>query len=540
VTAATPLAELTDARRAQLVARAIAARASRARECPHEFFDFTMRSERTRERFREAAQQRLLIDFVMDHRRCVVLQPPGTAKTYTMTALALYLTGTAPEHAFRGAFVSAAEAQAEKPLGMCRDYLEQSFELRCVFPSLRRSRNKGDAWTNSELVVERPPGIRDATIAAFGMDSTRIIGSRLEWVLCDDLLNMGNTATKEQREKVVQWFDSSVYSRLDYGTGRCVVTNTAWHPQDLVHALIERGWPAIRMESEGDIEIYNAPDWDRGYLRPASDTSHLVRLADHDPDPANDVVLWPELLSRDVIEVDRKTLTPVMFARQHKCLCRDDDASLCKSEWIEECKRKARELGVHSFVSKYEGPNPTFTGVDLAFKKGAHNDCTSFFTIEVLPNGLRRILEIDTGQWDAKTVVRKILDKARAYNSIVTVENVAGQDVVRQVALDLDVSLPIKGYTTTVKNKWDVNYGVASLFVEIANGAWLIPNDRHGNVDRMTQRWIEGCLYFTPSKHTPDELMAMFFAREQARQFGVLSGRDLVRGGSVGMTITAR
>ena len=81
-----------------------------------------------------------------------------------------------------------------------------------------------------------------------------------------------------------------------------------------------------------------------------------------------------------------------------------------------------------------------------------------------------------------------------------------------------------------------------SIFPEIENGAWLIPTDRFGAVHPMVQKWIDGMVYYVPDKHTSDSLMAMFFAREQARKLGMLSGGATtgVNGGGADLDFTSR
>jgi hypothetical protein len=38
------------------------------------------------------------------------------------------------------------------------------------------------------------------------------------------------------------------------------------------------------------------------------------------------------------------------------------------------------------------------------------------------------------------------------------------------------------------------------------------------------QQWVDDCLYYQPDAHTGDVLMAAYLAREQAREFGMMSG----------------
>lgn len=536
-------------------------RAARARLNLASFFQFVVREEHTRAPIKTAPHQRLVFEFMEAHPLCVVMLPIGHTKTYSITSNELYELGQ--DRSSRSAFISYTQAQAAKPLGMVRDYIEQSQELRLVFPQLVPSSRGGDSWSQTEITVERPFGIRDPSIVAAGMDSGAIPGSRIKRVYVDDILNRGNTATKDQRDKVYNWVDTSVLSRLDPKGGRCVVTNTPWHPKDLLHRLRDDGWPTLRMEIGGDIEFYNT-GWDPKNpddLRPAGPGSLLCRLTAHDPDPHNEVPLFPhrikppdwfagisewyssvpdKLRSELTIETLRKRHLPVVFNQLYRCIARDDESSMCRQEYIDCCLKAGREALHFQFLASYEGPNQTFTGVDLAVSPGEEHDDTSFFTFEVLPTGHRRILEIEVGQWPGPEIVKKIIDKARRYKSVIRVENNAAQDYIRQFTLNQDISIPVKAHCTG-RAKAHPEHGVPGLFIELSNGAWLIPNTRRGEMHPAVKRAVEACLYYSPTRHTDDVLMSWYFAREQAREFGLLSGSDVnVQNRPLGLDIMAR
>lgn len=526
-------------------------KARRARYNLSAFFEFVIREEHTREPIRTTPHQRIVFEFMEAHPLCVVMLPIGHSKTYMVTADELFRLGQDPSS--RSAFISYTQAQAAKPLGMVRDYIEQSQELRLVFPNLLPSAREGDGWTQTDITVERPFGIRDPSIVAAGMDSGAIPGSRLKRIRIDDLLNRENTATKDQRDKTYNWVDTSVLSRLDPKGGRCAVTNTPWHPNDILHRLRDEGWATLRMEIGGDIELYNT-DWDpknADDLRPSFPGSALCRLTAYDPDPRNEVPLFParimppewhwtypewEARFEGVKEEDRLGATieglqarhlPLVFNQLYRCIARDDESSMCKQEYIDTCLKAARSATppLLQFVQEYEGSNQTFTGVDLAVSPGEEHDDTAFFTFEVMPSGHRRILEIEVGQWPGPEIVKKIIDKARRYKSVIRVENNAAQDYIRQFTLNADISIPVKAHCTG-RVKAHPEHGVPGLFIELSNGAWLIPNNRHGEMHPAVKRFVEACLYYSPARHTDDVLMACYFAREQAREFGLLSGSD--------------
>jgi hypothetical protein len=531
-------------------------RVEAARRSAPDFLEFVMREQTTKRPIRCAPHQRVGLDFMLAHRENVTMWPAGSSKTFCMATMTLFLLGQ--DVTTRGAVVSATQGQAMKILRVVRDYVATSSELRLVYPHLRPSTRKGDPWRDDAITVDRPPGIPDPSLCAVGIDGG-LPGARLNWVVVDDILTRENTATKDQRAKVLQFLDSTVISRLDPVGGRFLVNNTAWHPEDLVHVLEKSGWASLRMTITGDVSVQDSAKriraglapWDHELLRPkyvAGDDYALRLVRPGVDDRLNDVPLWPErffylpwelpdntqlppatswdeAVGRARADIEDKRARHVVageFNRLYMNNCRDDQTAACKAEWVERCKANAREAGFFEMVSRYEGPNPTFTGVDLAVSPGEEHDDTSFFTFEILPDRRRRVLDVETGQWDGPTIVRKLIAKQRAYNSIVRVENNQAQDFIRQFALQLDASLPVKPHCTG-RTKAHPEYGVPGGFAEMSNGAWLIPNDRNGRCHPMVQKWVDGCLYFAPAKHTDDSVMAWYFAREQAKEWGLLA-----------------
>jgi hypothetical protein len=76
-------------------------------------------------------------------------------------------------------------------------------------------------------------------------------------------------------------------------------------------------------------------------------------------------------------------------------------------------------------------------------------------------------------------------------------------------------AIPIVPFTTG-RNKAHPEFGVESLAVEMSNGQWIIPND-NGVCNPEVQHWIDEMLFYQPSIHTGDRLMASYFAREGIR-----------------------
>lgn len=513
-----------------LVYSYFAEQADAAGKDPKAFFEFVVKHETTGADLKCEPHQRVIFDFVMAHRLCVVRLPAGTSKTFSMGTLTMYLLGQDPTG--RGAIVSSTQGQAMKPLAMVRDTIESSQRLRMVFPKLRKSLRKTDEWTQTEITVDRPPAIRDASLVAVGIDGA-IAGARLSWIVVDDILDRENTASAAGLQKVHEWFDSTVLSRIDPGTGRIVVTNTPWHPEDLTYRLEEAGWPTLTMDVEGNITLSNCPDWDSPDITPSARPGEVYRLATHN-EPKDvqgqvcqeTVPLWPQRYSWDDIAELRKNHLLHRFNQLYMCVCRSDETAKCKVEWVETCKAAGRG---QTLVSMYAGGGLTITGVDLAVGKGSQYDNTAFFTFEQLEDGHRRILDVEFGQWDAPTIVDKLILKHRSYKSLVMVENNAAQDYLRQFVLKKNASIPIKAHTTG-RGKSHPEYGVEGIFLEMMNGAWIIPSSGSGQVHPAVEKWISECLYYNPDGHPGDVLMASWLAVELARQMGFGGQKGVLQG----------
>jgi len=172
--------------------------AERAREDPAAFFDFVMRDERG-QRVKIAPHQVIAFDFMLKHQRSVNIWPVNHSKTYLTAALTLWMLGREPMT--RGVIVSATQEQAMKPLAMISDYLMHSNELRVAFPHLQPTHRKREPWTQTAITVDRPAGIRDSSLKAVGFEGA-ILGSRLDWIIIDDLLTHENAGTDDQRRKI--------------------------------------------------------------------------------------------------------------------------------------------------------------------------------------------------------------------------------------------------------------------------------------------------------------------------------------------------
>lgn len=535
--------------RLQRVTAALSAKAARARDSLEDFFGFVMKVERTGRPLVIRDHQRVFIDFIEHHPRCLVRGFAGCTKTYIMAARAMWLLGKDPSE--RGFIVSATQAQSKKPMAMVRQYLESSPELRLVFPHLRPSERPGDPWTQTALAVQRESIIRDPSLAALHLGA-KVSGSRISFANPDDLLTQQNQSSEAQRDLMWEWFWSTLMNRLDADGGECVVTNTPWYPNDFTYDL-EKGrdgvkpFPSLTLDAEGDILIRNT-DWDSPLIRPAMtrdpegvrhrliahdspDYARQCGIDTNDPtwvDERDQVPLWPDpddeaAWTSERLAREKSTTTILEYNRSKRCNPQDPEKQRIKQEHIDACKAAAVRYGaehlVHTLVS-----DANFTGVDPAFGLKKNNDRSAIFTFGALPSGHRRILEIQVGRWPSGELVQRTVDAAIRYGSVVCVEGNAAQRMVRDWAMQQRAEVIIRARDTTAKNKSDPKFGVEQLLMEIQQAMWLFPHDpRTGHfTDEGMLQLIQDLMSYRPGLHTGDVLMAMWIAREQARRMGVL------------------
>lgn len=445
-----------------------------ARRDVNTFCELVLKDERTGKGIEQAPIHERWHQLCDTHDRLVIWSHIESGKTSQLAVgRTLWLMGRDPS--IRIAIISNTHEQASKIVRTIARYIEQSQELRDVFPDLK----KGEPWMpSSTLFCERPVYSKDPTLQAFGVHGN-VTGSRLDYVILDDVLDFENIKTSRLRQELWDWYHNVVAGRMLEG-GKVLSVGVAQHPDDVQHRFVRDGhWRAERFPVLDERGRYT----------------------------------WPERWSPERVEAKRKELGPLEFARQMLCQARDEETALCKKEWVEAglVAGAGRKLLHH--LAELPPGSATFTGVDLAVQQHASADFTCLFTILAKADGTREVLNIETGRFAGPDIVAKILDHHSRYHSIVWVENNAAQDFIRQFASAASVELPIRGITTG-RNKAHPEFGIQGIFSELSSGRWIIPARGNKEVDA----WCNEMLTYDPGEHTGDRLMASWFAREGARQ----------------------
>ncbi len=490
-----------EAKRAQLEAQA-AERVAVARELKRRkaqtnaghFAEYAFVSEKTGAHLVNADFHWEWHAFLDANRWAVLFAPVEHAKS-TQVGLVRMLHEIGKNPNGRFAIIGDSEDAAAKILGVIAQSIEENAEVREVFPHLRRSSRKRDPWHKTAITVERDLPLRDPTLRAYGRGSP-ILGSRLDGVIIDDILNLENTATDEQIEKTIAWLESTVLTRLTDGAF-CWFIGTPWHVVDALHEFAKRPGFASRRYS--------------AVLNPDAPQSEWIPL-------------WPEQFSRARLIAIAAITLAINFARAYLCLVRSDAESRFKAEWIERAKQLGRGRTVidRAPIGVAGARLPCLTGVDLGVttkaKAKKNSGLTVLFTIALDERQRRLLCKIEAGRWTSPEILSRLSRAQQAYNSIVMVEDNGAQMFIVQWAQAAGV--PVTSMTTGA-NKVDEAFGVESLAVEFRSGLWIIPSGAEGSqLDPEIEAWIREMLFYRPEAHTGDRLMASWFATSAARALG--------------------
>jgi hypothetical protein len=178
-----------------------------------------------------------MLECVMVNQNVVIHVPIEHAKS-TWMSLVLPLWFIYRDRNTQGALISNTARQAQGFMARVKWHIEYNPLLKEDFLDYVTP-NKNEKWTDEQIFVVRDESeqSKDPTILALGTGGA-LLGARLEWVIADDILDLGNTQTQHMREKVENWWYEIVDSRVIDG-GRRIVLGTLQHRFDLLCKLSE-------------------------------------------------------------------------------------------------------------------------------------------------------------------------------------------------------------------------------------------------------------------------------------------------------------
>lgn len=461
--------------------RALSARASRgtlvkaALQDPAFFAAYVLRDEHNRS-VQLASMHEAWHDLISKNDRVVIWSHVEAGKTQQVgIARVLWELGRNPNMSV--CILSNTHRMAVRTTMTLAQYIERSDALHAVYPHLKPGRK----WTDDTLHVQRTVLRNDPSIQAKGVHGD-ILGSRIDLLVIDDILDWENCRNERQREDLKSWVKSTVMGRL-MPDARVVVIGNAYHPEDLLHEFATTpGFTAVR---------YPVVDDATGEPR------------------------WPERWPAARIERKRTELGPLEFARQMLCKPFDERTNRCQQAWIDQCLKRGEGKEFAYALDRLPPGYKVITGVDLAVQQHSAADLTCLFTIAIHPNGDREVINVESGRWSGPDIMQRIIDTHRRYNSIFIIENNAAQDWMLQFTGSRS-AVPMRPFNTG-RNKAHPEFGVESLFVELYNAKWIIPSRGGRPAHPELAAWVRDMMFYNPAEHVGDRLMASWFAREGVR-----------------------
>ena len=451
--------------------KAHALRIALARENSALFTAYVLRNDRTGDEITMAPMHKEWHRLKDAHDQLILFGFTGAGKTAQITAMLLYAIGRNPN--IRIVVLGNTHDQAKKIVRSVRQYIERSESFHEVFPDCVKSEH----WTDDSFTVKRDSFSKDPTVRAYGVHGS-VLGSRIDLLVLDDIVDHENSATPAARKKLYEWYNSTVFGRLAPGESRTIAIGNAWHLDDLLHIFSRQaGWVTRRFPV-------------------VSPTDELA---------------WPDVWPEAAIAKRRQQLGSFDFQRQMLCIVPGGGTNKIR-QWVEQCIALGDGKRINARLKFIPAGIRVFTGVDLAIQKGDGHDWTVILTIAVNAAQQRQVIGIDRARLNGPEIIAHLQAAHAAYHpQLILVESNAAQDFIRQFAV-ANTALPIRAFITG-KNKSNPQTGVQSLFVEMENGKWIFPSSG-GQVEECLSHLVDDLVNYDPTEHTGDALMAMWFARE--------------------------
>ena len=247
-------------------------------------------------------------------RRLIVNVPPRHLKSLAASvALPAWLLGRDPALAVVN--VTYGQRLSDKFARDCRAIMSSDW-YRALFPA--------------RLNSSRPP-FQELTTTDGGFRLATSVGGVLtgrgaDVIIVDDPLKPADAMSRSRRDAANEWFDSTLYSRLNDKTrGAIVIVMQRLHEDDLAGYLLEReGWDVLRLPAIAEADEVFEFDTIRGrkeFRRKAGEALH------------------PERESLETLEKIRRTIGEWNFAGQYQQTPAPAGGGMIKAAWLRRYHR---------------------------------------------------------------------------------------------------------------------------------------------------------------------------------------------------------
>jgi predicted phage terminase large subunit-like protein len=238
-----------------------------------------------------------------------------------------------------------------------------------------------DIWSTEEILIKRESIHKEPSISIAGIGS-QLPSQHYDFIIWDDLVNEKNITSKDQADKVIDWWKDSL-SLLEPG-GLGIVVGTRWSYRDLYQYIIENLW------QDFDIIIKKAVE-----------------------DDGN--IYFEKRFSKEEIERLKRVKGPYKFSLQYQNELTDPEDAIFKREWILEYD---------------ELPTPVryFQTIDPALSAEPAADYSVIMTCAVDANNNLYVVDYFRDKVEPNILIERIFEKAETYRPAkIGIETVAFQ-----------------------------------------------------------------------------------------------------------------
>lgn len=459
------------------------------------------------------------------------------AKDHNLRILSISRTGTIAE-----AFLSEVVSNIE------RNPMYRAFAMfidpkhKGVIPRRKPGRRQTTDWSGKSITVERDDvGLKDPTIAATGLFG-QILSRRADIIILDDVVDQQNSATELQRQKVIDWIETTVIPVLVPG-GTLIYVGNTWHQEDVVSRFLRdpRFQVQVRMgaiEQEAERQDLWA-QWGNIMMNVIKEPKVRAKEAKdfYDSNRAEMdkgwKTLWPARYPYADLYFIRK-LNPYVFSRMYQCDPSNRPNQTIRDEWIEAALQRGANLRLQDLPHGKNIIQASAAGMDLAISEESASDDTAIAYTDFIRSGYEGVQDgdyllrqIHRGKFTPGEQRTKGKDSVFKHGmQSIRVESNAYQ---RSLAIDLqDDNVPVTAYTTG-KEKFDPEVGINMLANIMENGKLVIPYDiTDQHTAEEATRLANEMRAFEPGVHTGDSLMALWFSVSELRD--ILGARYMFAG----------
>jgi predicted phage terminase large subunit-like protein len=293
----------------------------------------------------------------------MILVPRGCFKS-TFFTIGRTIQAIAANRDERILVANATLNNAQTFLGEMKDHFVKNDTLKTLYgdfydPKLR--------WNESEIVVtNRSNGVREANVTAAGVGGN-LVSQHYSKIICDDLVNLENSATRYQSDKVIDWWKRA-FSLLDYD-GEMIIIGTRWSYYELYSWIVEK-----------------YPDMVDTYIRGA-----------YNPDGS---LYFPELLDEQKLQELKGLQGSYVFSAFYLNDPVDEDSALIK-------RSQVRYYGPGEASSLPANLN-IFAVCDPAVSQSEQSDYSCILVIGVSPENDWYVLEMRREKWTVGELIEQL------------------------------------------------------------------------------------------------------------------------------------